>query len=203
MKIGKKKKETLGAILDRIWLMLERGASQPDTPFHWPVLGTASKDGCSMRTVILRQVDAATRMLVCHTDARAEKVREIENCAHTSWLFYDPEDKIQLRISGLATLHAHDDFADRQWADTNVTSRLNYCATHAPGSPIDKPSSGLPDLLLKKVPTLLDTESVRKHFMVIAVKVCSIDWLSLRITGNLRARFDWDRDRLRATWLVP
>ena len=203
MKIKKEKWDTLDGVLDKIWLMLEQGAAHSDDPFHWPVLGTTAKEGCSLRTVILRQVKVPDRILVCHTDARSAKVQGIMNCSQTSWLFYHPKKKIQLRILGNATLHAHDPYADRQWADSSITSRLNYCTSQPPGVRIDKPSSGLPDFLLNKIPTLLQTEMCRKNFMAIAVHIFSIDWLILKITGNRRARFEWDNDRLRSTWLVP
>ena len=152
MKTKNEKWDTLDGILDKIWLMLEQGATHSDDPFHWPVLGTTSKEGCSLRTVILRQVNALDRILVCHTDARSAKVQEIINYSQTSWLFYHPKKKIQVRISGHTTLHAHDPYADRQWADTSITSRLNYCTSKPPGTPIDKPSSGLPDFLRNKIP---------------------------------------------------
>ena len=203
MKIRNGKCDTLGGILDNIWLMLEQGATHSDDPFHWPVLGTMAKEGCSLRTVILRQVTAPDRILVCHSDARSAKVQEIINNSQTSWIFYHPKKKIQVRISGPATLHAHDPYADRQWADTSITSRLNYCMSQAPGTLIDKPSSGLPDFLLNKIPTLLETEMGRKHFMAIEMHIYSIDWLILKVTGNRRARFEWDKDRLCATWIVP
>lgn len=203
MKNQNEKSDSLDGILDKIWLMLEQGAAHSKDPFHWPVLGTKSSEGCSLRTVILRQVKVPERILVCHTDARSAKVQDIMNCSQTSWLFYHPKKKIQLRILGYATLHAHDAYADGQWADTSITSRLNYCTSQAPGAHIDKPSSGLPYFLLNKIPTLLETERCRNNFMVIAVHIFSIDWLLLKITGNRRALFEWEGDMLRSTWLVP
>ena len=193
----------LQGVLENTWRLLEQGAIRSDDPFHWPVLGTVLNKECSLRTVILRQAVAEDRTLVCHTDSRAPKVKEIRNQPQASWLFYHPEKKIQVRISGQATLHDDDPFADQQWADSSVTSRLNFCASQPPGTPLDKPSSGLPDFLLKKVPTFMQTEMGRKHFMAIAVKVYSMDWLMLKITGNRRARFEWDGDTLNANWLVP
>jgi hypothetical protein len=203
MKIRNGKWDTLGGILDQIWLMLEQGATHSNDPFHWPVMGTTTKEGCSLRTVILRQVNAAGRTLVCHTDARSPKVQEIKKYSQTSWIFYHPKKKIQVRISGYAVLHAHDPYADRQWAYTSLTSRLNFCTSQAPGTPIDRPSSGLPDFLVNKIPTLLETEMGRKHFMAIEMHVHSIDWLILKVTGNRRALFEWHGDNLRATWIVP
>ena len=203
MKIKKEKWDTLDGVLDSIWLMLEQGAAHSDDPFHWPVLGTTTEEGCSLRTVILRQVKVSDRLIVCHTDARSAKVQEIMNFSQTSWLFYHPKKKIQVRVVGYATLHAHDPYAERQWADTSITSRLNYCTSKPPGARIDKPSSGLPDFLLNKIPTLLETERCRKNFIAIAVHIFSIDWLLLKITGHRRALFEWDKDSLQATWLVP
>ena len=203
MKIKKEKWDTLDGVLDKIWRMLEQGATDSDDPFHWPVLGTASNEGCNLRTVILRQVKVPERILVCYSDARSTKVEEIMNCSQTSWLFYHPKKKIQLRIFGHATLHAQDSYADRQWAGTSITGRLNYCTALPPGAHIDRPSSGLPDFLLNKIPTLLQTKRCRKNFMVIVVKIFAIDWLLLKITGNRRALFEWDKDRLHAAWLVP
>ena len=183
--------------------MLEQGVSRFNDPFHWPVLGTTAKDGSSLRTVILRQFIWPERILVCHTDARADKVKEISNFTNVSWLFYHPKKKVQLRISGPATLHVDDQFADWQWANTKITSRLNYCAGEPPGTPIDRPSSGLPDFLRHRAPILLDVEGSRKNFMVVAGRIDSMDWLILKVLGNRRARFAWDEKGLKAEWLIP
>jgi 3-hydroxyisobutyrate dehydrogenase len=199
----KTKWEVLDGVLKEVWKMLTRGATHFNDPFHWPVLGTTGSNGSSLRTVILRDFVAADRILVCHTDARAEKIREIKKSPSVSWLFYHPKRKVQLRISGQATLHTDDQFAEAQWAATKLTSRLNYCATEAPGTTIEKPSSGLPDFLLKKIPTLLETQHGRNHFMAIACRIESMDWLRLSTMGNQRARFEWNEDGLHATWLVP
>lgn len=203
--MGKKtgKWNTLDQVLMEIWIMLERGVNRYNDPFHWPVLSTSTEMGPRSRAVILRQVNQVERMLACHTDARASKVREISDCADVSWLFYHPKRKVQLRITGQATLHKNDQFADEQWAATKSISRINYCAIEPPGFAIEKPSSGLPDFLRNKVPTLLESEKGRKNFLAIACRIDSIDWLVLRATGNRRARFAWDGHALKAEWLVP
>jgi hypothetical protein len=204
MKKRKARLETLDGILANAWEMLQRGAGRSDDPFHWPVLGNAGQQGCNLRTVILRQVLVTERMLVCHTDARAPKADEIRASGNVAWLFYHPREKVQLRIYGEATLHGVDSFADEQWAATGVTSRLNYAATRPPGTPVDRPTSGLSDILRKKVPTLLESETARPNFMVIACHIEAMDWLRLSLLGNRRARFTWDaEDALRASWLVP
>lgn len=203
--MGKKeeKSDTLDGVLDGIWEMLGRGVSNYRDPFHWPVLGTTDPSGPNMRCVILRGFSRSDRILVCHTDARAVKVKQISTSPDVCWLFYHPKKKVQLRISGHATLHTDDEFADRQWAESRLASRLNYCATEPPGTPIDSPSSGWPDFLTHKAPTLLETEKVRPHFAAIACRFDAIDWLELRVPGNRRARFKWDESGLHANWLIP
>ena len=203
MKLKKGKWDSLDGVLNEVWTMLKRGVTRFNDPFHWPVLGTIGKDGCNLRTVILRKLILPERVLVCHSDTRGDKVQEILDSAKASWLFYHPKRKVQLRVSGQATLHTDDQLADEQWVAAKVVSRLNYCASESPGTPIDKPSSGLPEFLLNKVPTLLDSERGRKNFTVIVCRIDSIDWLILRALGNLRARFEWDNNRLNSTWLIP
>jgi hypothetical protein len=198
-----KNRQSLETILSGSWKMLQRGVARFNDPFHTAVLGTADHNRSALRTVILRQFILAERMLVCHTDSRAPKVREISNHADVCWLFYHPKKKVQLRISGPATLHTNDRLADEQWAAAKIPSRLNYCAVAPPGTNIERPSSGLPDFLQNKVPSLFNTESGRKNFMVIAAQIKSLDWLQLSILGNRRARFAWDKNGLNATWLIP
>jgi hypothetical protein len=195
--------DTLDAVLAEIWTMLETGVKRFNDPFHWPVLSTSAEDGPRSRAVILRQVSRAERLLVCHTDARASKAGEISACPDVSWLFYHPKRKVQLRITGQATLHRDDQFADEQWAKTRLTSRINYCSIEPPGTIVEKPSTGLPDFLRNKVPTLLESERGRKNFLAIACRIDSIDWLVLRLAGNRRARFKWDNDMMNAAWLIP
>lgn len=195
--------DSLDGVLEEIWKMLTRGATHLNDPYHWPVLGTAGPDGIGMRSVILREFSSSERKLVCHTDGRAAKVQDISNSGEVSWHFYHPKKKVQLRISGIATLHADDAFADRQWEAAGITSRLNYCSADPPGTPVARPSSGLPEFLLKRAPSLLDTEKSRKNFMVIACRFDSIDWLVLQAMGNRRARFAWDESGMSATWLIP
>ncbi len=194
---------TLENVLKGSWIMLRRGVDDFNDPFHWPVLGTTVKDGGNLRTVILRQFILPDRILVCHSDARSAKVQEISDSAEVSWLFYHPKKKVQLRISGRAILHGNDELANEQWKATKITSRCNYATTEPPGTPIDKPSSGLSDLFRNKVPTLLESEKCRENFMAIACQIEHMDWLILRVMGNRRARFAWDKNGLNANWVTP
>jgi hypothetical protein len=192
------------AILANCWEMLSRGVTKARDPFHTPVLGTATALGCSLRTVVLRRVIRPQRLLICHTDRRSDKVRQIEANSRVSWLFYHPRQKVQLRLVGPATLHTNDALADEQWAATSLMSRRCYCAEAGPGTPSPEPISGLPDSLLDRTPTLAESEAGRENFVVVAGRIDYMDWLYLQARGgHRRARFIWGEDGYSATWVAP
>lgn len=201
--MSQKQEKRLNAVLSEIWTMLDRGAARYKDPFHTPVLGTVADSGCSLRTVILREVNKQSRTLICHTDGRAQKVTEIEASENISWLFYHPKHQIQLRMSGPAKLHQSDSVADVQWAKIKLTTRLNYLAKLPPGTPVAAPTSGLPDLLRNKIPALAEGQKGRKNFVAIICRIEAIDWLELRKLGNRRACFNWENGRWRNSWLIP
>lgn len=191
-------------ILEQIWELLSQGVRKASDPFHTPVLGTGSTAGCNVRTVVLRGVEVAERLLLCHTDARSPKFHEIQKNSTVSWLFYHPQEKIQLRITGLATLHTNDARADQQWQASKLSSRRCYCAITGPGTAQNEPSSGLPEKFLERLPSEEESEQLgRQFFSVIACQVGTIDWLYLRARGHQRARFSWQGDHFNATWVTP
>jgi 3-hydroxyisobutyrate dehydrogenase len=194
---------SLEEILKTTWDMLIRGASVARDPFHTPVLGTASSGGCQLRTVVLRSVVQEERILICHTDLRSGKIREIRQNPRVSWLFYHPQQKIQLRLAGQATIHTADELADQQWAATKLMSRRCYCAPVGPGTTSDEPSSGLPDSLQNRSPTLAESELGRKNFTVISCRIDYLDWLFLSARGHRRAQFSWRGNNVGAKWVTP
>jgi 3-hydroxyisobutyrate dehydrogenase len=195
--------DSFEAILENSWAMLSTGAEQAQDPFHTPVLGTVSPQGCSLRTIVLRRVIPAERILICHTDVRSPKVHGVGQNPGVSWLFYHPEQKVQLRIVGPATLHTDDALADEQWTATTLMSRRSYCAIVGPGTPNDAPTSGLPDFLETRSPTLVESETGRKHLVVIACRVDFLDWYFLRVQGHRRAQFNWQGNEMTAQWVAP
>jgi pyridoxamine 5'-phosphate oxidase len=197
------KKDTLEHVLAATWQMLTRGAAHFNDPFHQPVLATGRSDGCGVRTVILRHADQTERTLICYADVRSTKIAEIEQFGCAGWLFYHPRKKIQVRIHGSATVHADDPVAQAQWKRVKGFSRLSFCTDQPPGTLLERPSSGLSERLLKDLPKLMTGNAGRDHFAVIKGRVATMDWLQLRPSGNIRARFQWDTDLLDASWIVP
>ncbi len=201
-----KKKETISTlddVLNSSWRILHNGVRNFRHPFYRPVLTTMDGNKPEVRTVILRGFSEKDRKLICHCDARTPKVSQIRDNPKVSWLFYHPEKWIQLRLSGIAAVHTDDKTAESQWEKVRLTSRINYCAENPPGSPAENPTSGLPDFLRDKAPKLFDHPEARNNFAAIVCRFDQMDWLLLKLTGHLRARFHWEDDRIDASWVIP
>jgi len=194
---------TLDAVLALSWKLLHEGVQNYRSPFHHAALTTINDKKPQVRLVILREFSERDRILVCHCDVRSPKVLQIHGNRNVSWLFYDPKKWLQLRISGTATVHTDDALAELQWKTVSVPHRINYCAETPPGSPTDKPASGIPDFLHDKASTFLDSSASRKNFAVIVCQFDAMDWLLLRLTGHVRAKFHWKDHGLDASWVIP
>jgi len=194
---------TLDDVLSSSWRLLHKGVGNFKHPFYRPVLTTTDGNQPEVRTVILRGFSEKDRILVCHCDARTPKVTQVQDNPNVSWLFYDPKKWIQLRLSGTATIHTDDKTAESQWKKVRTTSRINYCAVLPPGSSAEKPTSGLPDSLRDKASKLFDSPEARKNFTAIVCRFDQMDWLTLKLTGHRRAKFQWKDNLVDASWIIP
>jgi hypothetical protein len=200
----KKNISTLDEILKSSWKLLHNGVRNFRDPFHHATLATIDDDNKpQLRTVILREFSEKDRTLICHCDARGSKVLQIRGNPNVSWLFYDPKKWLQLRLSGTASVHTDDNTAQSQWEKVRILHRINYCAEIPPGSPTEKPTSGVPDLLRDKAPKLFDGSEGRKNFAAIVCRFDEMDWLLLKLTGHIRAKFYWKDNRMDASWVIP
>lgn len=181
--------DQLEELLERCWSYLEEGAGSAGSPFHTAVLGTVEDGGPRLRTVVLRAADREAARVLCHTDVRSAKVRQIGDDPLVSWLLYDPDRKVQLRIEGRATVHADDALADERWRASAAGSRRCYLAGPGPGAVLDSAGSTLPQALRARRPEPEETERGRGNFAAVATAVEFIDWLHLTADGHRRARF--------------
>jgi hypothetical protein len=193
---------TFDAILDDAWGMLVQGSESGDSPLHTAALGTVSANRSRVRTVILRRADPVKRIVACYTDARSRKVSELRRHPRATYLFYDPRERLQLRLAGTATIHTGDETADSAWAELTPLGRRLYCG-QAPGSRVDRPSPGVPEELLRREPTTAETDIGRAHFSVIVCGVDYLEWLDLKFAGHRRAIFTWRDGVMEAVWLIP
>jgi len=196
--------EDLNAVEETWKSMLDSGCSERGHPFKKPILSTLSADGCpKARTIILRDVDFAERSIRLHTDARSGKVGEIEANPNVMLTFYDATQEIQVQMSGRATAHRDDAYADAAWAGAPPSSRRAYLAEITPASVAETPVSGLPLDVEGKVPSEERLCDGRVNFAALRVVFDRIDWLFLNPAGNRRAKFVFQGDDWQGTWLAP
>ncbi len=191
--------DDLAGTLAEAWRLLARGVADRRSPFHHPTLATIGLDGQPQaRTVVLRACDGAGRRLRFHTDARSEKVGELTADVRASLHFYDSGAKIQLRLSGVATLHRDDPAAEAAWVGSRPMSRQCYGVAPGPGTEIGAGGDfNLPEI------TDEATAPGRANFTAVVIEATRLEWLYLAAAGHRRARFDWTGGELRAAWLAP
>ena len=186
---------TLEAVKADITRLLEKAASDRKSPMHTPVVATADADA---RIMVLRKFDASDWTLRFHTDARAPKAAVIGDEAPVGVLFYDTEEKTQIRCRGKARIEGDTDLAQEAWEASDAYARRCYLGA-PPGEERGEPSSGLPDWVEGERPTEKQLAPARQNFAVLLVKLESVDWYYLSNDGHRRAVFENGEGR----WLTP
>ena len=183
------------------WNRLVTGAIKSRNPFHTPSVATLSKGEVSMRTVVLRKALPLERELRFHTDVRSIKWDDLLINPGISALFYDADERIQLRIKGKAVLHHVNDITAKAWETTTLSSRKCYLTLHSPSSFTDSSTSGLSEDIEQEKFTLLESEAGFTNFGIVSIQVQSIDWLWLNHAGHRRAFFDYTDGSFQ--WMIP
>ena len=192
-----------GEILKNIWKNLDLGTLQRRHPFHQPVFATICDREPSLRTVVLRRFWRRPPMLAFHSHKGSPKINQIKTNPNVYWLFYHPEEKLQVRIKGVATIHLGDELAEEQWQSTELFSRRCYVG-EAPTQTSKKPTSGLPEDLINREPTHEESEVGRANFVVVTSTIKEIDCLELAVRGHRRSLFTWyETGELETKWLTP
>jgi 3-hydroxyisobutyrate dehydrogenase len=183
------------------WNRLVTGAIKSRNPFHTPSVATLSKGEVSMRTVVLRKALPLERELRFHTDVRSIKWDDLLINPGISALFYDADERIQLRIKGKAVLHHVNDITAKAWETTTLSSRKCYLTLHSPSSFTNSSTSGLSEDIEQEKFTLLESEAGFTNFGIVSIQVQSIDWLWLNHAGHRRAFFDYTDGSFQ--WMIP
>ncbi|MCJ2088928.1 pyridoxamine 5'-phosphate oxidase family protein [Methylobacterium sp. E-005] len=191
--------DDLDASFAELWRLLAEGAALGRSGFHLPALATLGADGAPrLRTVVLREADAATGTLRFHCDRRSDKATEIAAHPACALMAYDAAAKIQIRLEGRATLHTDDPVAEAAWAGSRAMSRVCYAAEPAPGTALPAGDAySLPD-------EVTAATTGRPRFAVVLIRTERLDLLYLDRRGHRRAA--WHRNAAggwHGTWLAP
>lgn len=171
-------------LLSDVWQRLGQGAANPTHPFRTGALATIDALGQpAVRTIVLRRADEASRTLWFHTDRRSAKVAELSG-RHVAWVFYDPVEKLQIRLGGSATVHTQGPAAEALWRDVPPPVRTTYQSPLPPGTPIDRPHRNVPDA---------GGDAGRENFAAVVTLIHAIDVVQLDPAGHGRFRLDYAR----------
>ena len=181
--------------------MLDNAVTDRSSQFRIPVFVCGEQKDFDGRIVVLRKSDQSNSLLQFHSDIRSEKITKLKNNKNASMLFYDKEEKIQVRLKVECTVNHNNNVTKESWSKTQHISRKCYLVDNGPGTESDIPTSGLKPELDNFEFTMEQSEEGYKNFTVIQCKIKTIEWLYLAAKGHRRARFEVNNNR--EYWLVP
>jgi pyridoxamine 5'-phosphate oxidase len=177
------------------------------SPLHTPVVCTLAEAGNGAfpapRIMVLRATNADASHFRFHTDARSPKCDQIGTGAPIALLGYDPIARVQLTVRGVARITQDDSAAEQAWQASALSSRRCYLAAFPPGTPVDQPTSGLPDDMLDRAPTLAESLGGRPNFAILQIEAEELEWLRLTSCGNKRALFRRQNGLWHGQWVTP
>jgi len=193
--------EDFTGIKNKIWSMLDNAIKDRGSPFRIPVFICGNQDDFDGRIVVLRKSDQSNNLIQYHSDIRSNKITKLKNNKNASMLFYDKEEKIQIRLKVECTVNHDNEITKESWLKTGHMSRKCYLVDNGPGTESPNPTSGLKPELDNFEFTMEKSEVGYKNFTVIQCKIKSMEWLYLAAKGHRRARFDLENNK--EFWLVP
>ena len=193
--------ENFEEIKNKYWSMLDDAVTNRGSPFRIPVFICAHQDEVDGRIVVLRKSDRSINLLQFHTDLRSPKVDILMKNNNASLVFYDKEEKIQLRVKVECKVNNQNFTTEESWKKTQHISRRCYLTDSPPGTASESPTSGMISKLEDFDYTMEQSEEGYKNFAVIKCKIKCIEWLYLAAKGHRRAKFDLETNM--DTWLVP
>ena len=193
--------ENLEEIQNKYWSMLDDAVINRNSPFRIPVFICAHQNEVDGRIVVLRKSDRKNNLLQFHTDLRSPKVNILHKNRNASLVFYDKEEKIQLRTKVECEVNSQNSITKESWKKTQHISRRCYLTDSPPGNISKTPTSGMIYKLENFDYTMEQSEKGYENFTVIKCKIKSVEWLYLAAKGHRRAKFDLENQT--NTWLVP
>jgi len=194
--------EDFAEIEKKIWLLLDDAVTKRDSSFRIPVFICGSQDDFDGRIVVLRKSQQSNQLLQFHSDIRSDKIKKLKNNKNASMLFYDKEEKIQVRVKVECIVNHKNEITKQSWLKTGHMSRKCYLVDNGPGTESPIPTSGLKSKLDNFEFTMEQSEEGYKNFTVIQCKIKSMEWLYLAAKGHRRARLEYS-DYTKGYWLIP
>ena len=193
--------EDFNEIKKKIWFMLDDAVTNRASQFRIPTFICGENSDFDGRIVVLRKSDQKNNLIQFHSDIRSDKIKKLEKNPKAALLFYDKDEKIQLRLKVECKVNINNEITKESWSKTQHISRKCYLVDNGPGTVSDIPTSGLKPELDNFEFTMEQSEKGYKNFTVIQCKIKSIEWLYLAAKGHRRAKLDLEKNE--NIWLVP
>ena len=193
--------EDFKEIKKKIWSMLDDAVTNRSSQFRIPVFICGDQKDFDGRIVVLRKSDQSNNLVQFHSDIRSDKIPKLKSNKNASMLFYDKEEKIQVRLKVECNINHNNQITKESWSKTGHISRKCYLVENGPGTESPNPTSGLKPELDNFEFTMEQSEEGYKNFTVIQCKIKTIEWRYLAAKGHRRARFELDNNK--EYWLVP
>ena len=193
--------ENFREIEKKIWLMLNNAVTNRKSPFRIPVFICGEQSDFDGRIVVLRKADKNNKIVQFHSDIRSDKIKKLKKNTNASILFYDKEEKIQVRLKVGCIINHVNEVTEESWTKTQHISRKCYLVDNSPGSESSIPTSGLKTDLDNFGFTKEKSEEGYKNFTVVQCNIKSMEWLYLAAKGHRRAKFDLENNK--ECWLIP
>ena len=193
--------ENFQEIEKKIWLMLSDAVTNRKSPFRIPVFICGEQSDFDGRIVVLRKADKNNKIVQFHSDIRSDKIKKLKKNTNASILFYDKEEKIQVRLKVGCIINHVNEVTEESWTKTQHISRKCYLVDNSPGSESSIPTSGLKTDLDNFGFTKEKSEEGYKNFTVVQCNIKSMEWLYLAAKGHRRAKFDLENNK--ECWLIP
>ena len=193
--------EDFEEIKNKIWSMLDNAIKDRGSPFRIPVFISGNQNDFDGRIVVLRKSDRENNFIQYHSDIRSDKIDKLKANKNAAMLFYDKEEKIQVRLKVECIVNHENDITKKSWLKTGHMSRKCYLVDNGPGTESEIPTSGLKPELDNFEFTMEQSEVGYRNFTVIKCKIKSMEWLYLAAKGHRRASFDLETNK--NTWLIP
>jgi hypothetical protein len=147
-------------------------------PFRYFTFTTVSQDGSPhSRTVVLRGFDPEKFIFSIYTDSRSEKIKELNHDQRAEFLFYDPNQLLQLSVK--ANL-VHTKASKEKFESLPEPSKKDYSSVQFPGTFVKAPDS-------------IQYDFEKGHFVELHFVASQFEYLKLKRPNHLRARFYAER----------
>ena len=193
--------EDFNEIKKKVWLMLDDAVINRNSQFRIPTFICGEHSDFDGRIIVLRKSDQQNNLVQFHSDIRSDKIGKLKKNSNAAMLFYDKEEKIQVRLKVECIVNHDNEVTKESWSKTQHISRKCYLVDNGPGTISDIPTTGLKPELDNFDYTKEQSEEGYKNFTVIQCKIKSIEWLYLAAKGHRRAKFDLENNKEH--WLVP